>query len=123
MQQEVQKNVDVYTAQQTKQHKQCYSLETNTSLKILKSIQNRSTVAKVCEDNLSNLNQVIDRKQVKIYVKEKQNNQGYLTSFLQSMLGRLRNPIQQEQESSINDSSGDWQPDDEEEEDDTFQQQ
>ncbi|CAD8058388.1 unnamed protein product [Paramecium sonneborni] len=117
MQQEEQKKVVTYTALQNQQHKKIYSLETSTSLKILRSIQKRSTFANVCEDNLSNLNKVIDRKQMDIYVKEKPNNSRTGQNFLQLMISHLQNRIQVLQEPLQDDSSEDWQPDEQNEDD------
>ncbi|CAD8147204.1 unnamed protein product [Paramecium pentaurelia] len=117
--------VTIFTAQQNQQHKQCYNLETSTSLKILRSLQTSTSVGNVCQENLSNLNKAIDRKVVEIYVKEKQ-NQGFLTSFLQLMFTRQQNPVQMEFEQHQNDSSEEWQPDDDDndvDETDSFQQQ
>ena len=42
-------------------------------MKILRSIKKGTTIANICEDNLSNLNMFIDRTEIDIYVKEVSN--------------------------------------------------
>ncbi|CAK82083.1 unnamed protein product (macronuclear) [Paramecium tetraurelia] len=121
--------VTIFTAQQNYQHKQCYKLETSTSLKILRSLQSRTSVGNVSQENLTNLNKVIDRKVVEIYLKEKQNS-GYLSGifksmqmFLQIRLSHFSNSVLQEEEELQHDLSEDWVPDEEDnagEEDDSI---
>ncbi|CAD8152069.1 unnamed protein product [Paramecium pentaurelia] len=130
MQQEDGKQVTVYTAYQNKQLKVCYDLETSNSMKILRSIKKVTTIANICEDNLSNLNMFIDRTEIDIYVKEIQNQRQIkptlqqLLNELQIRMTELQNLAQMEQEQNQSDNSDDWQPDDEQDdEDDSSQQQ
>ncbi|CAD8052589.1 unnamed protein product [Paramecium primaurelia] len=120
----------LYTAYQNKQLKVCYDLETSNSMKILRSIKKGTTIANICEDNLSNLNMFIDRTEIDIYVKEVSNQKQIkptlqqLLNELQIRITELQNLSQMEQEQNQSDNSDDWQPDNEQdEEDDSTQQQ
>ncbi|CAD8141198.1 unnamed protein product [Paramecium octaurelia] len=102
--------VTIFTAQQNYQHKKCYNLETSTSLKILRSLQSRTSVGNVCQENLTNLNKVVDRKVVEVYLKEKQS--GGKMGLWNFLMSQFSNTVQMEQEQLQHDSSEDWVPDD-----------